>query len=240
MSAAPRVWVTRAEPGASATAARLQAMGFAPLVAPLLTLQPVEAAIDLAGVTALAFTSTNGVSAYVTREAGRDLPVFTVGEATAKAARKAGFTRVQSARGDVGDLGRLIAAQAPGGRILHPGGRDRAGDLAGHLRRHGVEAETVAIYEALAAPALPPAAAEVLAAREVAAVLIHSPRAAAVLADLAPPFDLSEMIALGLSFACLRPVSRLPFADFAQARRPSEDALLDALLVALGNRAGRR
>ncbi|WP_392354638.1 hypothetical protein V8F63_04600 [Brevundimonas sp. LF-1] len=38
-----RVWVTRAEPGAARTADRLTALGFEPVVVPLLTLAPCPA-----------------------------------------------------------------------------------------------------------------------------------------------------------------------------------------------------
>ncbi len=240
MSPAFRVWVTRAEPGASATAARLQSIGLQTLVAPLLAVRPLETKIDLGGVAALAFTSINGVEIYAAREPGRDLPVFTVGDATAGAAGRAGFTDVRSAGGGVGDLGRLIVREKPQGAVLHPGGRERAGDLAGYLERHGVEATQVALYDTPAVEALSADALEALRERRVSAVLLHSPRAATILADLVRGFDLSDIIALGLSSHCLRPVSRLAFAAFVQAQRPEESALLDALLVALGNPAGPR
>ena len=44
MTARPpaRVWITRAEPGASRTAARLEAMGLTPIVRPLLAIQPLN------------------------------------------------------------------------------------------------------------------------------------------------------------------------------------------------------
>ena len=41
----PRVWITRAQPGAARTAARLTALGFEPVVAPLLAIRRV--ALDL-------------------------------------------------------------------------------------------------------------------------------------------------------------------------------------------------
>ena len=89
MSSVRRVWVTRAEPGASRTAARLGALGFEPVVAPLLTIRTLTPVIDLSGVAALAFTSVNGVTAFAALNADRDKPVFAVGDATAEAAREA-------------------------------------------------------------------------------------------------------------------------------------------------------
>ncbi len=142
-----RVWVTRTQPAADATAARLRALGHDPVVDPVLDVQPIEAAIDLAGVDALAFTSRNGVEAFaaLTRE-GRALPVFTVGDATADAARACGFTTVHSAEGDVAALAERIASAHPGA-VLHAAAREPAGDLAGLLRKRGVAARTVAVYD---------------------------------------------------------------------------------------------
>ena len=58
----PLVWVTRAQPGAAATAERLRAMGYEPLVAPLLEVRTLPGGpIDLTGVAALAFTSASGI-----------------------------------------------------------------------------------------------------------------------------------------------------------------------------------
>ncbi len=232
MSEPPLVWITRAEPGASATAARIQAIGFRPLVSPLLTVRSLPAELDLTGVAALAFTSTNGVRAFAAREPERGLPVFAVGDTTAKAARLAGFAAVQSANGDVIDLCRLIVAAKPEGLILNPGGRERAGDMVGYLSRHGLPARAVALYDTPAAETLPEAALE---ARAVDAVLLHSPRGATILAARTAPFDLSEMTAFGFSAHCLRPLRTLGFAKLVKAERPREDALLDALLATLGN-----
>ncbi len=90
--AAPRqkIWITRAEPGAAATAERVRALGHEAVVAPLLAIQPlVDARVDLTDVGALAFTSANGVRAFAEKSAERSLKVFAVGLATAKAARQA-------------------------------------------------------------------------------------------------------------------------------------------------------
>ena len=236
----PRVWITRAEPGASATAGRLQAIGFAPLVAPLLTVEPVDTPLDLNGVGSIAFTSTNAVKAFAARTGRRDLPAFTVGDATAKAAHAAGFSQVASADGDMAALIRLLATARPEGVVLHPCGRHKAGDFQGGLKRVGLNGRDVELYDTPAVPVLPADAAAALAEHEVAAVLLHSSRAAEILAGFAGGQDLSEILALGFSSACLRPLGGLGFADLLKADRPTESALLDALLVALGKDRERR
>ena len=81
------VWITRAEPGAAATAERVAAMGHKALVAPLLRIEPLaDVQIDLTGVAALAFTSANGVRAFAGLNPRRDIRVFSVGAGTTAAA----------------------------------------------------------------------------------------------------------------------------------------------------------
>ena len=59
-------------------------------------------------MTSLVFTSANGVAAFAALTPDRALPVFTVGDATAEAARAAGFAAVRSAGGDIGMLAALL------------------------------------------------------------------------------------------------------------------------------------
>jgi uroporphyrinogen-III synthase len=146
------VWITRAEPGATATAARLRVLGFEPVIAPLIETRPLPAKPDLAGVAALAFTSAAGVAAFAAVCATRDLPVFAVGEVTAAAAHDAGWTEVTCADGDVAALARLITAERPriAGAVLHAGAAAPAGDLVGALTRAGLSARFLAVYETVA------------------------------------------------------------------------------------------
>ena len=65
-----RLWVTRARPGAEATAERLTAMGHHPLVSPLLAVRRLKPRLDLTGVGA------PGCFAYV---GGLDLTLPFVG-----------------------------------------------------------------------------------------------------------------------------------------------------------------
>ena len=57
--------------------------GFLPVAAPVLDFHPTDAPLPKGPFDALVFTSANGVAAFAGRDAGRDLPVFAVGGATA-------------------------------------------------------------------------------------------------------------------------------------------------------------
>ena len=220
-----RLWVTRTAPGASATAARLTGMGHQPLVSPLLAIEPLHPEMDLAGVAALAFTSGNGVDAFARLADRRDLPVFTVGDATADAAAAAGFADVRSAGGDVTDLAALIGAEMGGGVLLHAGAREPAGDLIGDLARRGVTARTVAVYAAVDAPAAAGLAA--LSRGELDGVLIHSPRAGRRLAERAP--DARDLPAFCISPAAAAPLVEAGYIRVRAAPFPDETSLLKLL-----------
>lgn len=221
-----RVWITRAQPGAARTAARLTALGFAPVVAPLLTIRPLPDALahapDLATVAALAFTSPNGVEAFaalVPAPQLRDRPVFAVGDVTAEAARAAGFADARSAAGDIHALARLINASPIKGPILAPGAREPAGDLAALLPDRAIQRLPVYAAEET----------DVAAPADFDAVLIHSPRAARALAAILTPDTAAQRLAVCISAAAAAPLAALDFAEIRTADAPDEASMLTAL-----------
>lgn len=187
------------------------------MVSPLLAIRPIEqAAPDLSGVAALAFTSRNGVAAFAELSNARALPVFTVGDATAEAARAAGFAQVRSADGALGDLAGLLAAQAPGA-VLVPGALEPAGDLAALLGGR-VEVRALPVYEAITTDAAAPA--------DFDAVLVHSPRGGHALARLAP---MAGKVAVAISQAAAAPLGGQAGWEIRIAAHPDETAMLAAL-----------
>ncbi|MCV0414409.1 MAG: uroporphyrinogen-III synthase [Brevundimonas sp.] len=234
-SRAPRVWITRAEPGAARTAARLLALGMEPVVRPLLAIQTLSPELpDLDAFAALAFTSVNGVAAFAGLSARRDRPVFAVGDATAQAARDVGFARVDSADGDLAALARRIAAGAAG-PVLAAVAETPVGDLAAAVRGcgdgagRGVAVQAVAVYRARSTGAAPPDLFD--------AVLVHSPRAGRSLANAGGAVFATAVIA-AISPAAAAPLQALGLSPVV-APAPREDALLDVLQAALGKRDPR-
>ena len=224
-----KIWITRAQPGADATADRVRALGHEALIAPLLAVHAVEdVQVDLAGVAALAFTSANGVRAFADICAERAIRVFAVGAATAQAARVAGFKLVLSADGDVEALAEGIGQRRGElrGAVLHPGAAEPAGDLAGALEKQGVAARSLILYET-APVKLEPAAASQLVQAD--AVLLHSPRAAQALAAVLKLHPAPNLRALGLSKAVVRPLARAKLAVRAFPSMPLEGALLNLI-----------
>jgi uroporphyrinogen-III synthase len=224
-----KIWITRAQPGADSTAERVRALGHEAIIAPLLAVRALEdVQVDLRGVAALAFTSANGVRAFSDLSAERSLRVFAVGAATAQAARAAGFRLVLSADGDVDALAEGIGLRRGElrGAVLHPGAAEPAGDLAGALEKHGVEARRLILYETA------PVKMEAEAARQLVqadAALLHSPRAAQVLAALLKLHPAPKLRALGLSKAVVKPLARTPLAAKVFPSMPLEGALLNLI-----------
>jgi len=229
MARRQRIWITRTQPGADATADRVRAMGHDAIVAPLLSVRAIDdVAIDLKGVGALAFTSANGVRAFTELCGERDLRVFAVGAATAQAARSAGFATVLSADGDVEALAEGIASRKGQlrGVVLHPGAAEPAGDLVGALEKLGVAARQAILYET-GPVKLSEAQARSLVQADAA--LLHSPRAAKALAAVLKVHPSPELRAIGLSKAVLRPLVRTPLAAKAFPPFPLEAALLNLI-----------
>lgn len=224
-----KIWITRAQPGADATAERVRALGHDALIAPLLAVRALEdVQVDLHGVAALAFTSANGVRAFADICAERAIRVFAVGAVTAQAARKAGFKLVLSADGNVEALAEGIGQRRGElrGAVLHLGAAELAGDLVGALEKQSVVTRSLTVYETVLAAVDPEVAAQLVQAD---AVLLHSPRAAQALAALLKTHPAPKLLALGLSKAVVRPLSRAKIGGRAFPSMPLEGALLNLI-----------
>src|SRR5438045_3032064 len=167
-----RLLVLRPRPGADETVERARTLGLEALAIPLFELKAVAwQAPDASGFDGLLLTSANAV-----RLGGdelmplRALTTYAVGEATAEAAREAGFDI--AAAGDAG-IDRLLGSIEPDLKLLH---------LCGADSREPVDAPQpitrVIVYRAT------PVEAPDLSAAKGRVALIHSPRAGRRFAEL--------------------------------------------------------
>lgn len=231
-----RLLVTRPDEDAGPLVEALTALGHNTISAPLLAIHPVEnAVVPDTPWQAILITSANGARAIAARrEMARlaQVPVFTVGEASAAAARVAGFADVLAAGGDVHALvGLVLGHLSPGGGpILHVAGAVTAGDLKGMLEARGFSVERVVCYEAVAVDELPEAAATALRAGEVDGALFYSPRTARQFADLVRKAgreqELVTLTAYCLSGAVAEALAGLPFRAVVVAAEPTQTSLL--------------
>jgi len=228
-----RVLVTRPRNEARSLAALLAARGMDAVIAPMIEIVGRDAALPgFVGVQAILCTSANGVRALARASDERAVPVFAVGDATARAARAAGFAAVDSAGGDVDGLARLVRdrLRPAGGRLLHVAGSEVAGDLAGALGAAGFAVERAVLYEARPAAALAPETARLIDDGAIDLALFFSPRSAAVFARLVEAAGasggLAATTALSISAAADAALGRLSFRVRRIAAAPTQAALL--------------
>ncbi|MEO7221055.1 MAG: uroporphyrinogen-III synthase [Devosia sp.] len=220
-----RLLVTRPEPNASETAARLRALDIDAVVEPLLIAQTLTTSLPPAdGFSALAVTSANALRALDERgeiARFRSLPVYTVGDRSAAVAREMGFTQIVSARGNVDDLIALLANAGVDGPVLYPTARQHTGDLAKALAPHGVMVITAAVYE------MNPATRLTADFAGLDGALFYSRRTAETFARLAPAAAHSARPGmLCLSEAVAQPLIAAHFVRVSLADHPSEEAMM--------------
>lgn len=174
-----RLLVLRPEPGASVTAERARAMGLEAIKAPLFEIRPLPWSPPETLPDAILLTSANAL-----RHGGPQLgallhlPVYAVGEATARAAWQAGFAGIVAGETDA----TAIAERARGEgvrHLLHLAGREHRETCVA-----GLTIERRLVYAADAVESLPDIAVTALPG---AIALLHSSRAATLFATLVEP-----------------------------------------------------
>jgi uroporphyrinogen-III synthase len=189
-------------------------------------------------VQAILFSSANGVREFAKRESRRDLPVYAVGDASARAARAAGFTTVKSAGRDADALAKMVAAELKpaDGALSHPRGRDTTGHLEDALHRAGFELRDPVVYRAEPRARLSDTARKLLADGAIDLALFFSPRTARAFVSAAEAARLTavtgKVTAVCLSQAVAGALAPLSFAKMIVAAAPNQDALLAALPAA--------
>ena len=238
--------LTRPRAEAEALADLLAQRGIDCVIEPMLEIADRAVAMpDLAGVQAILCTSANGVRALARASAERGLPIFAVGDATASVAREAGFLRVESAGGDVGDLARLVRdrLQPQAGALLHVAGTKVAGDLAAELGTAGYAVERAVLYEARAARALTPATTELIGSGKIDLAMFFSPRTATVFVwrvrASGAVRGLVATTAISISPAADQKLQYLPFRARQIAAAPTESALLAVVDQLAGQLTGQ-
>jgi uroporphyrinogen-III synthase len=171
------------------------------------------------------------------------LPLFAVGEHTASAARRAGFTHVISANGDAMSLRDSVLAKVKArelkkaSTLLYLAGADLARDLASELGEYGLRVVTQTTYRMIPVGSLPHEVCDAFAANRVEAVLHYSRRSARAFLDAARAGGV-EISALAIPQCCISAAVASVVRDAGAtqvvvAASPDENALIEALDRAL-------
>ena len=239
MTAGPvRALVTRPAEDTEPLCRRLGALAIEPVVEPLMTIVPVGGSLDITGAQAVLLTSRNGARALAAATGVRDIAVLAVGDATAEAARAAGFTDVLSAGGAAADLARLARARLDpgGGRLIHAAGETVVCDLAAALSAKGFTVDREMLYKAVPATALTASTSALIAQARLAMALFFSPRTAAVFAALVRAHELqatcAAIRAVFISPAAAHAARALPWHGTWCAARPDMAGFMAAVAAA--------
>jgi uroporphyrinogen-III synthase len=228
------VLVTRPEAEAADTARRLRAMGWAPLIAPMLRIEPVMLRIP-AGRRPQAVLVTSGNALAALPEGLRATRLLAVGDATAARARACGFTRAESAAGDADDLLRLVVARCDPaeGPLLLAAGAGHALPLLARLQAAGFRVAHRVAYRTTETARLDAAAAAAIRAGSAAAALFFSGATALAfrraIARAGLERHLAGVTAIAISPRAAQALAPLPWGSIRVASHPSQDELLACL-----------
>jgi uroporphyrinogen-III synthase len=229
------VLITRPEPGATDTAARIAAIGLVPIVAPLLDIRPLPIRVPAERIAAILLASGNAVDALSGLCLCRSLPVLTVGDATARRAQKAGFTKVASADGDAEALAALVRARLrpSDGPLLLAAGRGQSLALAAELRASGYRVARRVGYAAIPVPRLPDQARAALLGHQTRTVLLFSAETARHFVHLVRQAGLLETLAdreaITIGPLAAMALKQVPWARIRVAAKPTQDDMLALL-----------
>ncbi len=219
-----RIWITRSEPFASVSAAQLCAKGYEAFAAPLLTITARPNPPLPGGDDHLIFTSRHGVLALAAQTFRRHWPVICVGDATAKAARDMGFSKVQSSSGVARDVINWVRGHwSLSSHITHISGAHQRGDIIEALEFFGYKSVQRHVYYDSLAAKIDPRLQNGLAANKDDYVLLYSPRGAAVFAAL--DIYTAQMTTLSLSPAIDRALGDIACRRRFIAKKPNESSL---------------
>ena len=227
-----RVLITRPEPGATETAARLIELGYEPICAPVLAIEPGNL-VPTDHVAATLLTSRNAVPAC--SPILYRFPAFAVGPATAAAALKAGFRKVFNADGDATNLATMLAdlLSPASGTLFLPVGQGQGRDLAVALRQRGFRVLRRVAYRAVALNILPELAVTFLRERPQGMALFFSQETSRQFVHLIRAYELADTVsnldAVSISERAAVALTPLRWRRIIIAAKPNQDAMLALL-----------
>jgi len=222
------VLITRPEEEYADTASMVAALGYQPVPCPMLMIETIAADFsDIQKFQGLIFTSAGALPPFCEQSDVRDLPVYTVGDATAERARQAGFTKVTSAGADLAALEVLLRAENLSGDkpLLHVSGVD----IVRPINVEGLTIERRVVYRAGTLVSLPETAQMEVRSASPGFVLFYSARTAQAFAEAVKKDRLAHQLmstkALCLSDSMVESLRDLPWRGIRVAARPDRHGM---------------
>jgi len=235
-----RILVTRPQPSAAATAARLEALGHEAIVLPMMeAVHTPQAALDVLALPHSAIAVTSAEAVRVLGAIGDRLtpylrtPVFCVGAATADAARQSGFRSVITGPGTGSGLAHLIAETSTGvGQgLVYLAGLPRTPAFEAALRDAGVACRVAEVYRMSPIAHAPGAIEDLFELRKPDTVLFYSHETARHFFDLVAPEKIAEFQNIRLLCLSDHVATAVPqgIGKVAVAAEPNEASLFALL-----------
>lgn len=231
-----RVLVTRPKEDAERFARELAIAGHVALFSPVMEIEALAAQLPtgsfdiVIATSAHAFTSGAALNIYGLE----DVPVWAVGERTAKAARAAGFRTIARVCANSAELAaNLLSYTNEASGLLYLAGVDRKTALEERLLRSKRRITVVETYRGRAALSLDPTAVEAMRRGELDAAVHFSRRSAAIFAGLVAAADLvqeaQKLLHVCLSDDVARGLDALKLKRVRIAGKPTGAAMIEAL-----------
>ncbi len=226
-----RLIVTRPEEDATALKTKLESMGHAAVLMPLLKIVPRPVTqIPPLDYQLVCSTSANALKYLGTSDQLRNVPILTVGPQSLAAARTAGFKSCAAKGGDVHGLAaHIIKTFNPdGGPVLYLSGKEISADLQALLQAAHFKVEKLVVYDAVAQK--PANVKTELAATD--GVLLYSPRSARIWMDLVTEGNLESLAAMPVYYCLSENVAKvLPHSWQTRVANSPDEIAMIALLA---------
>jgi uroporphyrinogen-III synthase len=192
-----RVLLTRPRADSESLARELIHHGHAVMIDPMLRIVPVPPIAPPAPARYRGVILTSAQAARHAPVTSLGLPAFAVGEATARAARAAGFKGVIAAQGDARSLAQELAASAGDDArpFLHLCGAEVREGTAEAFAEAGIAAERCVVYRAVPSAALSARTRTAMTKDLIDAVVLFSPRTARIFLGLVDAAGLGQALA---------------------------------------------
>lgn len=228
-----KILVTRPDPDAELTAARLAGLGFDPVIAPLLKMQSIKASLPtpkgLGGVVATSANALRALDAESALSPYLDLPLYAVGEKTSATAKSLGFEKTVTTGHNAAEMVEFLKTEPGNAPLFYPHADHVSLDLAEALAPSGRLVLGAIVYAMHPVETLGD---DIIAAlgTDIPAVAIYSHRTARIFCTLAGE-KMSIAQKRALSFFALSQNAATPlvagrFARIQIADHPSEEAML--------------
>ena len=192
---------------------------------PCLTIKPLALRLP---ATPAALIITSGQAVPALPATLHNIPVFSVGDATADKLRMAGFTRVESAQGDAKALAKLVISRNVKGLHVLAVGTRHGLKLTADLHKAGINVLRQRVYSVRRLPHLPAEISLALAASHFDGALFYSAETARAFTRLKPP-GTATMRAYALSQNVEKGLQDVPWLAIHNAKAPTEADLMALL-----------